>query len=333
MQFKPTLFWFLFFAAGASGWSQAAPKPPSAPMPPMSHVRAQIRAAIHNAELANKLRFITDRLQFLGGCRAIQNKPYSAIAVTRSVQTLADGNRIVHQSSSQVARDRAGRTRRQMGLPALGPWATAAPRLKSVLIRDPVSYRGYILQPGRKIAVEQPCSGPMTLDLHVHHNVFFQGQDQDFLTSGGMARQVMRVNRGPENQRKPYVVREDRVLYNGEETKVESLGERNFNGIPATGTRTVHTIPAGVIGNLKPITIVSEEWYSHPYHLLISSTHSDPRYGTHSYQLTHISTSNPPRSLFTVPPGYHVRRNDGGRRVILRLRRQLHPQPNPPPAP
>lgn len=331
MRLKTIFFSLLFFASGASGWSQAAPMPSAMPMPPMPNVQAQVRAAIHTADLRNKLRFLTERLQFLGGCRAIQNKPYSAIAVTRSVQTLADGNQIVHASSSQVARDRAGRTRRQMGLPALGPWATAAPRLRSVLIRDPVAHRGYILQPGRKIAIEQPCSGPMTLDLN--HNFAYQSHGQNFFFgNGGMARQMLVTTQGIQvTRRKPYVVREDRVLSNGEETKVESLGQRSFNGIPATGIRTLHIIPAGVIGNLKPITTVSEEWYSHPYHLLVSSTHTDPRYGTHSYRLTQISTANPPRTLFTIPSGYKVRRNHGGRRVFIR--RHVQPKPTPPPAP
>ncbi len=331
MRLKTILFSFLLLAGSVCVWSQTVPAPPPMPLP---NVRVQIRRAIRMARRAAGLRLLTERLQFMGGCRDIKNKPYSAVAVTRSVQTLADGNRIVHQSSSQVARDRAGRTRRQMGLPTLGPWATGAPRMRPILIRDPVAHHGYILQPGHKVAIEQPCSGPMTLDMNhnLGRNFAFQTRGHNFFAAGdNMARQVFTTTGGAESRRKPYVVREDRVLSNGEETKVESLGQRDFNGIPATGLRTIHIIPAGVIGNLKPITTVSEEWYSHPYHLLISSTHSDPRYGNHSYQLTQISTANPPRSLFSVPPGYKLRRNQGGRRVIIRQR--FHPQPTPPPAP
>src|SRR5687767_9922082 len=47
--------------------------------------------------------------------------PYTADIVTDVVQTLADGNRIEHHSSSSVARDSQGRVRREQQLAALGP--------------------------------------------------------------------------------------------------------------------------------------------------------------------------------------------------------------------
>src|SRR5262245_45913471 len=37
--------------------------------------------------------------------RLVKGAPYSAEAVTETVQTLADGNRIVHRTSGSVARD------------------------------------------------------------------------------------------------------------------------------------------------------------------------------------------------------------------------------------
>ena len=43
----------------------------------------------------------------------VSGAPYAADAVTETLQTLSDGNRIVRRVSSQVARDRDGRTRRE----------------------------------------------------------------------------------------------------------------------------------------------------------------------------------------------------------------------------
>jgi len=45
--------------------------------------------------------------------KLVKGAPYSAEAVTESVQTLADGNRIVRKNSSHIYRDGEGRTRRE----------------------------------------------------------------------------------------------------------------------------------------------------------------------------------------------------------------------------
>src|SRR5579871_5725493 len=62
--------------------------------------------------------------------RPIQGAPYSATVVNESVQTLADGNRIVQSSTGTVARDSMGRTRNDAPLPKIGNMAAAtAPHL------------------------------------------------------------------------------------------------------------------------------------------------------------------------------------------------------------
>ena len=43
----------------------------------------------------------------------VTGAPYSAVAVTETVQTLTDGNRIVRRSATSIARDRHGRVRRE----------------------------------------------------------------------------------------------------------------------------------------------------------------------------------------------------------------------------
>ena len=86
----------------------------------------------------------------------------------------------------------------------------------------------------------------------------------------------------------------------------ESLGSKTIDGLTVQGTKTIRTIPVGQIGNDKPIVITREEWYSPDLQMVISSTRSDPRFGTTTFQLTNINRADPPQSLFMVPQDYTV---------------------------
>ena len=89
--------------------------------------------------------------------------------------------------------------------------------------------------------------------------------------------------------------------------KKEDLGTQNIAGVSAQGTRITRTIPAGQMGNSKPISIVSERWYSSDLQMVVMSSHSDPRTGTSTYTLTNIQRTEPAASLFTVPSDYSVK--------------------------
>ena len=86
--------------------------------------------------------------------------------------------------------------------------------------------------------------------------------------------------------------------------KTESLGTRVLEGLTAQGTRKTEIIPAGGLGNTLPIEIVDESWYSPDLQVVLMTKHHDPRTGNIVYRLTHIDRSEPPASLFQVPPGY-----------------------------
>ena len=85
------------------------------------------------------------------------------------------------------------------------------------------------------------------------------------------------------------------------------LGVKDIDGISADGHRTVTTIPAGRIGNDRPIDIIDERWVSRDLKVLVRSLHRDPRSGDIEYVLTKISRAEPPASLFTVPAEYTIR--------------------------
>src|SRR2546422_4464981 len=53
-------------------------------------------------------------------------------------------------------------------------------------------------------------------------------------------------------------------------------------------TTLFRSIPAGQIGNEKPITIVHESWYSNDLQIMVMSKRSDPRFGETTYTLTNM---------------------------------------------
>ena len=101
----------------------------------------------------------------------------------------------------------------------------------------------------------------------------------------------------------------------------ESLGKQTIEGVEAEGTRTTVTFPAGMMGNERPINIVSERWYSNELQTVVLSKHSDPRFGETTYRLTNINRSEPARTLFEVPSDYTVKeREQPLQRMIQRMR-------------
>ena len=79
-----------------------------------------------------------------------------------------------------------------------------------------------------------------------------------------------------------------------------------MQGVSATGTRTTRTIPAGAIGNDKPISVVTEVWTSPDLKTTVYSKRTDPRMGEQIFQLTNIVLGEPDASLFTVPADFKV---------------------------
>jgi len=89
-------------------------------------------------------------------------------------------------------------------------------------------------------------------------------------------------------------------------TNTEQLAKQMVEGVECEGTRAVTTMPAGAIGNERPIDTVNESWFSQELKLMIMSKRSDPRFGETTYRLTNISRSEPDASLFQIPSEYTV---------------------------
>jgi hypothetical protein len=78
-----------------------------------------------------------------------------------------------------------------------------------------------------------------------------------------------------------------------------------IEGLLTQGVQTTDTIPEGVLGNDRPLTIVTETWYSDELQLAVLTKRSDPRSATVN-RLTTISRVEPSANLFEVPPDYTI---------------------------
>ncbi len=100
--------------------------------------------------------------------------------------------------------------------------------------------------------------------------------------------------------------------HNNAEVQTQDLGTKTVNGVPATGTRTTITIPAGAIGNSAPIVSVRETWVGTTLKVPVQITSTDPRFGNHTMNLTNIALTEPDATLFQVPSNYTIKEGRGG---------------------
>ena len=235
----------------------------------------------------------------------VQGAPYSATITNESVQTLADGNRIVQSSTGTTARDSHGRTRQDAPLPPIGNLSAAnAPHL--VFIMDPVTQVSYTLnltdKTAEKTSIPSVAPGPSAATA---------GARQVFVTQSG-AVQV------PDAPPPPPAIAMVKSLGSEEHAEVttEDLGTETMEGLLVTGTRTTRTIPAGEIGNEKPISIVTEVWTSPDLKTIVYSKRSDPRMGEQTFKLANIVRAEPDASQFTVPADFKL--TDGPQNFIYR---------------
>ena len=235
----------------------------------------------------------------------VQGAPYSATITNESVQTLADGNRIVQSSTGTTARDSHGRTRQDAPLPPIGNLSAAnAPHL--VFIMDPVAQVSYTLnltdKTAEKMSIPSGAPGPSAATA---------GARQVFVTQSG-AVQV------PDAPPPPPAIAIAKSLGSEEHAEVttEDLGTETMETLLVTGTRTTRTIPAGEIGNEKPISIVTEIWTSPDLKTIVYSKRSDPRMGEQTFKLANIVRAEPDASQFTVPADFKL--TDGPQNFIYR---------------
>jgi len=217
----------------------------------------------------------------------VTGKPMSATEQHHSLQVLADGTRIENTETNTFVRDEQGRTRIEHDAAGSG----------HVMIHDPIAGYSIMLDPANKIAHKMtkmpalPDALPPPPPEHAGH--------------GAHMTMVTRNTGGPD------------VMYKHMEMDLpepvkEDLGTQTINGVLAQGTRSTMTIPAGKMGNDRPIQVVSERWYSNELQTVVKSSNHDPRFGDTTYELTNIDRAVPSAALFQIPAGYTIDESDHG---------------------
>ncbi len=202
------------------------------------------------------------------GHKVVTGAPMTAVTTSTRDTTLSDGNTIHTQNQSTVYRDSQGRVRREVPFDLVTP-ATGATKGTMIIISDPVAGTRYMLNPQNKTAHQMPM-GPR------------------------------KPPAGASPEGEP-TARPDKVDFTS-----ESLGTKTILGLSAQGTRVTHTIPAGQIGNAKPITSVTERWVSTDLQIPLSSTHTDPMMGTMTTTVVSVNRAEPDATLFQVPSDYKI---------------------------
>ena len=277
-------------------------------------VGAQDQAAMEQrAVLEAKLQ--VERARVSVESRVTKGAPYSAEAVTETLQVLGDGNRISRKSVSRIFRDSEGRTRRETVSPA--------GEVTTINISDPVAQSSYFLDVRTKTAsraggqvgfVTMPSGTPgvsvralaTTTPTEVPPAELRARQDVEMATAAAAGARGAGggAGGGGRGGAAPTVAAAARP---GTNMAKEELGTQIVEGVMATGTRSTTTIEAGVIGNAQPIHIVSEQWYSDDLKVLVRTRHSDPRTGETTYRLTNVVLAEPAKTLFEVPADYTLK--------------------------
>jgi hypothetical protein len=249
--------------------------------------------------------------------KVVKGAPFSADIVTESIQTLADGNRIVQRSITHMYRDSEGRVRREEDRGAQSP---------VISITDPVSGMSYSLDPENRIARRMPTLAGFRITAalqEVHEQLATRVAPaleklKVLAASGQLANQhntdVEIVGPGSIETARAEQVKIETAR--AEQVKVERLAAHDIEGVRAEGTRRTTIIAAGTIGNELPIEIVSEERTSPDLKILVMTERRDPRLGTSTYRLVDIVRSEPDRYLFQVPSDYTVREPDITRKRV-----------------
>jgi hypothetical protein len=229
----------------------------------------------------------------------VTGAPYSGEEVSEQNQTLADGTHISHKNAlEKVYRDSLGRTRRERSMFPGRPVPSNGAETPTVIeIVDHVANVKLTLDPVNKVAHRQELP-PVAVKGQAGQPTRAAGMIAQGGGGGGVITGAFSSSpAGLPSPRAPAL---------RPQNAFEKLGSRSIEGVTAEGNRTTMTWPVGAVDNDRPISAITETWFSTDLKLVVLSTSSDPRTGEHVQQLVNISRAEPAGSLFQAPPEYTV---------------------------
>jgi len=207
----------------------------------------------------------------LAGC------PFSAVVEIVRTRKLGDGSQVQTKSRALSYRDSVGRVGYQsFAITENDQDRPETPNM--ILIADTFARFEYVIFPDRTTAWRYAMKIPAASWLGGE-----QPQDPSPQPSGSQAT--------PDA---------------GVKISVENLGSRQMEGLLAEGTRTTKTIPAGVDGSDKEVTVIIEWWISPELGITLLKKVSDPRSQDREERVTKLWRSEPDAAWFRVPEGYAI---------------------------
>lgn len=235
------------------------------------------------------------------GISGAKGQPFSADVIDETDQFLADGNHIHRESHGKVFRDSEGRTRNEIELSIGRPVDGAL--LTHITIVDPVQGQFISLDPRQKQATVR------TMGLVSGAGGSFRPVPSTNMIASPPApgsapvdpatllQSLRSMQQSQGNSGAPRVARPSH----------EDLGTTVIEGFTVTGTRYTHTVPAGQMGNDKPMTTTSERWVSAELQMDLLTKSESPESGQHTHKLVNIRAGDPDPLLFQVPADYTVK--------------------------
>ena len=87
----------------------------------------------------------------------------------------------------------------------------------------------------------------------------------------------------------------------------QQLGTQTIMGVEAKGYRLSTTMPAGIVGNDRPLVSTSESWMADGFDFAFRKIDYDPQTGTNTRELVNLNLGEPDLSAFQPPDGYKVK--------------------------
>jgi hypothetical protein len=100
------------------------------------------------------------------------------------------------------------------------------------------------------------------------------------------------------------------------ETSKENIGSDSVEGLPVRGVRVSQTYAPGALGNDRPLTIVTEYWYSEDLKINLLTKRTDPRYGVQTVRVTNLVRQEPDASLFAISDDYKIFRDNVPQTIV-----------------
>jgi hypothetical protein len=260
-------------------------------------------------------------------CSQVQRQPYMAEFKLTHVQTLADGTTITRETKEIEAVDSQGRRLNANSM--LLPGNAANPEELRTTVHDPVENTqanwdsrtktarviklppqdqrqgcwvndsgNYRINYGPLRAPDQPFSGVSGMVGTGGGGGAGFGVSGIGSTSGNVVPGTVALPDMPAGQ----------VARTMPQKPVqEDLGTDVIEGVEVHGYRTTHTIPAGQIGNDKPI-VTTDEFWSAPSlgGLRLRSVNDSPQSGRQTREVVTLNVGDPDPSVFQPPEGYKV---------------------------